>query len=127
MFPPVGRETILLVEDEQTVRTVAKACLEEYGYRVLEAGNADDAIEICRNRAEPVHLLITDVILPKKDGKSLSDEIRKMRPDISVLFMSGYAAEIMAEKGLASGEYAFIPKPIDFDQLLRSVRSALEA
>ncbi len=125
-FPLVGKETILLVEDEQAVRTVTKACLEEYGYRVFEAANADDALRICRNRAEPVHLLITDVVLPRKDGKKLFEEVRTLRPEVRVLFMSGYPSDIMTQKGLDVGVFPFIPKPIDFGQLLHSVRGILE-
>lgn len=125
-FPPVGRETILLVEDDQAVRNVAKICLEEYGYRVLEAGTADEAVGICKNLAQAVDLLITDVILPRKDGKALSEEIRKMRPGIKVLFMSGYTVDIMAQKGLDAEEGQFIPKPIDFESLLYAVRGILE-
>ena len=126
-FPPLGKETLLLVEDDPAVRAVAKTCLEEYGYRILEAGSASDAIGICRKPTGPIHLMITDVILPGMDGKTLSDEIRKVRPDIKILFMSGYSSDIMVEKGLDTAEFPFMPKPIDFERLPRIVRDVLDA
>ncbi len=122
----LGTETILLVEDEDVVRTLVREILTENGYKILEAADGEEALAICETYAEHIDLLLTDVIMPKMGGAALKDLVTKMRPDISVLFMSGYTDDAVAHRGNNDGKMAFIEKPFTPDGLARKVHEVLE-
>ena len=119
-------ETILLVEDEETVRHFLRTALSEGGYDLLEADDGEEAIALLRRDGRPIHLLITDVIMPKMGGKELSDRLAADRPEMKVLFVSGYVDnEILREQRFERGE-AYLQKPFAPETLLRTVRKMLE-
>ncbi|MCC6649921.1 MAG: PAS domain S-box protein [Candidatus Eisenbacteria bacterium] len=123
---PQGRETIVLVEDDDGVRELAQLLLERQGYRVLAFGRGAAAIEAVRNAAEPLHLLLTDVVMPGMNGRELSEAIRRLRPDIRVLFTSGYAADVLMQHGVTQERVEFLAKPYSIADLSRRVREVLE-
>ena len=120
-----GTGTVLLVEDEPMVRTVAERALTRHGYTVLTANNGEDALEIL-GRGEPVNLLISDVVMPVMDGPTMVREARKDRPDLPILFMSGYAEEQL-RKSIDIDHVAFLPKPFSVQELAEAVRDVLAA
>jgi len=123
--PVGGTETILLAEDEDWVRNLVKTVLERYGYTVIEAVDGADAVDKFRKNQDTIHLLVSDVIMPKRHGRSVYDEVRKMRPDIKVIFISGYPEDIISKEIIAEDGVAFISKPISPDQLLRKINLML--
>jgi PAS domain S-box-containing protein len=120
-----GTETILLVEDEESVRNLAREILTSSGYKVLEAANGAAALSICDNYSEPVHLLLTDVIMPNMSGNELKNRIFELYPGLKVLFMSGYTDDSIAHSGILDSDIAFIEKPFSPDGLARKVRDVL--
>ena len=118
-----GTGTILLVEDEPMVRTVAERALTRHGYQVLTANNGEEALEIV-DRGEEIALLISDVVMPLMDGPTMVREARKTRPDLPILFMSGYAEEQL-RKSIDIANVAFLPKPFSVQELAEAVRKAL--
>jgi len=120
-----GSETILVVEDENAVRSLMVRMLRSMGYWVLEASRADEALMVCLRHKGPVHLLLTDVVMPQKSGRDLIDQLRPLRPDIKVLFTSGYTEEALHRKVLER-DAAFIPKPFTEETLARKVRDVLD-
>jgi signal transduction histidine kinase/CheY-like chemotaxis protein len=124
--PEGGSETILLVEDEETVRDLASRILRSSGYIVLEAANADEAL-VLAERKGTVDLLLTDVVMPRTSGRELAEELARRHAFGAVVFMSGYTADPMIAGIRASGEAGFLPKPFTPDALLRIVRDALDA
>jgi PAS domain S-box-containing protein len=126
VLPPVtgGTETILLAEDAVMVRDLAKKILEEYGYHVIIAEDGSAAVETYKAHPE-IALLILDVIMPGKNGKEVYLEVRNLRPDIKVLFMSGYTANIIHKKGILDSGTEFISKPFSPNAFLRKVREVL--
>ena len=121
-----GAETLLVVEDDEEVRTIATRFLGKYGYRILEAANAKEAIEICGKFKGTIHLLVTDVIMPGMNGKELFERLRSQRPDMKVLFMSGYTDNIIMQKGILPTTINFIQKPFSSQELARKVRALLD-
>ncbi len=121
-----GTETILIAEDDATVRSLVKEILEQYGYTVVVAVNGEDAINRFAEHQDSIKLLILDVIMPKKNGKEVYEEIRKVRPDVQALFSSGYTADILSRKGVLQEDRQFISKPISAIDLLRRVRETLD-
>lgn len=121
-----GAETILLVEDEDAVRSFVIEVLESSGYTVLEASNGPDASALCRDHAGPIHLLISDVIMPKMGGAELKNRIVEMVPGIKVLFISGYTDDSIADRGIDDPNVAFLEKPFTPDALIRKVRDVLD-
>jgi two-component system cell cycle sensor histidine kinase/response regulator CckA len=121
----VGDETILLVEDETGVRSFVKTTLQRFGYRVIEAETAEAALTLLEGYAEPVHLLLTDVVLPKMDGAQLATHVTRDRPQARVLFMSGYARGLESAGGLDPG-IQLIEKPFTAHALLTKTRQVLE-
>ncbi len=119
-----GTETILLAEDEASVRRIAARTLRSLGYTVLEAVHGADALEVAADHGGPVHLLITDVIMPQLSGKHLAAELRRERPELRVLFTSGYPSDVLTDAALQDG-VAFIGKPYEPVCLARRVRSVL--
>jgi two-component system, cell cycle sensor histidine kinase and response regulator CckA len=124
--PTGGTETVLLVEDDAAVRKIEKTVLERFGYTVIEAVDGQDAIEKFAGNRDKVKLLILDVIMPRMNGKEAYDEIRRMRPGIRAIFTSGYSADIIHEKGLISGGYDYLSKPLLPSELLKKVREVLD-
>ena len=118
-----GTGTILLVEDEPMVRTVAERALTRHGYKVLTANNGEEALEII-DRGDEIALLITDVVMPLMDGPTMVREARKTRPDLPILFMSGYAEEQL-RKSIDIANVAFLPKPFSVQELAEAVRKVL--
>jgi two-component system cell cycle sensor histidine kinase/response regulator CckA len=120
-----GNETILLVEDEEAVRAVARTVLEDLGYRVLTAGNAEDGLAIAETGRHQIDLLLTDIVLPKADGIYLSRLIKHDFPGIKVLYMSGYTDNALIHQGMRDGTVSYIQKPFDAASLAGKVREAL--
>ncbi len=121
-----GSETILLVDDTDMVRRLARDVLSTAGYRVLEAGGADEAIQVAGNQLDPIDLLVTDVVMPGRNGIELADRLRTSRADMPVLYISGYTDMAIVRDGLLSQDVAFLQKPFTPDDLLRKVRQVLE-
>ena len=121
----LGTETILLVEDEPDVRNLAGECLRRRGYNVLEALDTRDASRICREYANSIHLMLTDVVMPGKNGPALAEELKLVRPDLRVLFMSGYTDGALARYEVLGSHLNFIAKPFTTDSLARKVREVL--
>ncbi len=122
-----GTETILLAEDDEAVRTLARTVLEEFGYRVIMAADGDEAVELFQKNDEDIDLVILDVIMPKKNGREAYAEILRIRPNTKVLFMSGYTADIMHHRGIIDPDLPFIPKPAPPRELLKEVRKLLDS
>jgi PAS domain S-box-containing protein len=121
-----GRETVLLVEDEEGVRHIAKVTLEMYGYTVIEAASGADAIRLVESRQIPVQLLLTDVVMPGMSGRQLADAIRVLYPDCRVVFMSGYNEDAVVHYGLDHMTHAFLQKPFTPLVLARKLRDVLD-
>lgn len=119
---PTGSETILLVEDAATVRQLLREVLRSAGYRIVEAADGVEALQQVVERDEPIHLVITDVIMPRMNGRQLMEQIRPLRPDALFLFMSGYMNDKVGRQGL---EAPFLQKPFLPSDLLRAVRKVL--
>jgi PAS domain S-box-containing protein len=124
---PGGTETVLLAEDDEAVRELHMAILEEAGYRVIEAVDGGDALEKFTEHMAEVDMLSTDVIMPRMNGKLLYEEIRKVRPDMKVLFMSGYTKDIIVERGIIDDEYCVVTKPVTSRKLLTRIREILDS
>jgi PAS domain S-box-containing protein len=121
-----GTETILVVEDDATVRRVAARMLKEEGYQVLTASSGGEALLICEGHPEKVHLLLTDVVMPRMGGRELADRLRILRPDMRVAFMSGYTEGTILQDGAEGSTTVFIAKPFDREVLKKKVREALD-
>jgi two-component system, cell cycle sensor histidine kinase and response regulator CckA len=124
-MPSRGTETILLVEDEAALRTIARETLEAHGYRVIEAGSAKDAIEVARGRTEPIQLLLTDVVMPGMNGRALAEALVAERPGLKVIYMSGYTDDVIAHSGVLETGVLLLEKPFSALALLGRVRQAL--
>jgi CheY-like chemotaxis protein len=124
---PGGTETILIAEDDHNVRELTKNILEKFGYAVIEAEDGEDAVQKYYENKEMIHMLLLDVVMPKKNGGEVYDEIKKMNSGVKVLFMSGYSADIIQKKALLNKEYHFIPKPAPMDKLLIKIREVLDS
>lgn len=125
--PVRGTETVLLVEDEELVRKVAQIAIELQGYRVLSARDATDALRIVDRHLGPIHILVTDVVMPDMGGRELAETIRSRRPGTRVLFMSGYTDEAVFKHGKIPTTEAFIQKPFSPLGLARKVRTVLDS
>jgi PAS domain S-box-containing protein len=122
-----GQETILLVEDDEMVRGIARAILRQAGYKVLEAADGESAMETCRLHEGTIHLVLTDVVMPRMSGRVVADRLRELRPDLSVLFMSGYTEEAVVHHGVLNAGVNFIEKPFTPESLTSKVRQVLGA
>jgi signal transduction histidine kinase/ActR/RegA family two-component response regulator len=121
-----GSETILVVDDTDTVRRLTRDVLSRAGYQVLEAASPDDALKMAAGRCEPIHLLVTDVVMPGSSGVELVGRLRSVRPDVGVLYISGYTDMAIVREGLLENAAAFLQKPFTPEDLLRRVRQVLE-
>jgi PAS domain S-box-containing protein len=124
-LPAKGWETILLVEDESSLRDIAREILEEHGYRVIDADGPEKAIEIARLAVEPIHLLVTDVVMPGMNGRTLAQKLVAARPELRVLYMSGYTDDVIAHSGVLESGTLLIEKPFTALALVERVRAAL--
>jgi len=123
---PRGSETVLVVEDELALRELVQECLEALGYVVLHARGGEEALEVCRRHSGPLHLLVTDVVMPHMSGRDLAANMQRSRPDVRVLYMSGYTDDAVVLHGVLSAEMAFIQKPFTAAGLARKVRDVLD-
>jgi PAS domain S-box-containing protein len=124
---PGGNETVLFVEDDATVRVVGIRILSEQGYRVLEARGGFEALRIMADHAGPIHLLVTDVVMPLMSGTELARRVRERRPETRVLFTSGYTENAIVHHGVLDPSLAFLPKPYVLETLLGKVRAVLDS
>lgn len=126
--PPTtgGTETVLLVEDDDQLRQVAHTILHRHGYNVLEAANGGEALLRCEEFKAKIHLLVTDVIMPRMTGKQLADRIALLRPEMKVLFMSGYTDDSIVHHGIVDAGIAFIQKPLSKGAFLQKIREVLD-
>jgi two-component system cell cycle sensor histidine kinase/response regulator CckA len=124
---PGGSETILLVEDEEAVRTIVSKILQNKGYTVLEAHHGPEALEICQAHEGPIHLMVTDVIMPHMSGRELAERLTISRPEVRVLFMSGYPDNAIVHHGVLGAGTAFLQKPFTLNALEGKVRELLDA
>ncbi len=121
-----GTETVLLVEDEDIVRTLAVQILRRQGYTVLEARGGGEALLICERHKEPIHLLLTDVVMPQMSGGELAGRLAEVKPEMRVLYMSGYTQNIIVHDGILDKGTPFIQKPFTPHTLAEKVRSTLD-
>ena len=124
---PASAETVLLVEDEDVVRFAARRILRESGYRVLEAFDGIEALRVAESHRGPIHLLLTDVVMPRLGGPELVEQLGSLRPDLKVLYMSGYTDQADVARGVAGDEAGFLQKPFTQELLALKVRSLLDA
>ena len=121
-----GREALLLVEDEESVRSLAKEVLQKSGYSVLEARDGTEAVRLCSNPALPIDLLLTDVVMPVMSGREVAERVLRLRPGIKVLYMSGYTDSAVFHHGVQRSETELLEKPFTPDDLSRKVREVLD-
>jgi signal transduction histidine kinase/FixJ family two-component response regulator len=129
-MPPGGRETILLVEDEDSVRSLTRRLLEKFGYTVLEAASGPAALKLCRSRSFPIDLLLTDIIMPEGvTGRELAEQLRADNPKLKVIFTSGYSGDVLGQdtEFVRQTSTRFIAKPCSPQVLLQTVRQYLDA
>ena len=123
---PHGEETILVVEDNEEVRKLAMRVLQRQGYEVLGALEGMEAFLLCEEREGPIDLLVTDVVMPKMSGRELAERIASIRPEIKVLYMSGYTDNAIVHHGILSEGINYIQKPFTVESLIRKVREVLD-
>ncbi len=124
--PTRGTETILLVEDEVQLLELTKEGLEMQGYTVLAAGGPAEALLLCNQHIRDIDLVVTDVVMPGMNGRELGERIRAMKPDMKMIFVSGYTANIVAQRGIVEDGFNFVPKPYTPRMLLTKIRSVLD-
>ena len=124
--PSLGTETVLLVEDEGALRELVHECLVAFGYAVLEAGSPAVALELAERHDGPIHLLVTDVVMPGMGGAELARRVTALRPGAKVLFVSGYTDDAVVREGVAADSLTFLQKPFTADALARKVRELLD-
>ena len=116
--------TILLVDDEEALRVAARRMLQRAGFTVIQASDGADALRVLAEHTGPVHVLVTDVVMPNMSGPDLVDRMLPSRPGIRVLFLSGYSPEMIRGRGLPEGS-AFLQKPFDAVALVRKIRALI--
>ena len=123
--PLPGHETILVVEDDDGLRPLIIDVLKMYGYEVLEARDGDEALRICKDHEGPIHLMLTDVVMPRMSGRQLAERMAPLYPQMQVLFMSGYTDNAIVHHGVLQEDTAYIQKPFAPDDLAKKVREVL--
>ena len=122
-----GTETILVVEDDQGVLDLVNEILVSCDYQVLKAASGAAALSICARQEQPIHLLLTDVVMPEMSGRELSDVLTRLRPEMKVLYMSGHPDDFVVHHGVLGEEHDFIQKPFGPEVLARKVREVLDS
>ena len=125
--PAVGQETILFVEDEPSILALGECFLRRQGYQVLSASLPGEAIRMAERYAGPIHLLITDVVMPEMDGRDLAKNLLRLYPDVKRIYMSGYTADVIAHRGVLDQGVHFIQKPFTMNELAAKVRHVLDS
>jgi CheY-like chemotaxis protein len=123
---PRGTETILLAEDEEEVRATIRLALESQGYTVLIARNGEEALQIFQKHRGPIHLLVSDLVMPKMSGHQLAERLVSLQPNIKILYISGYADDTIVRHGVLETDTAFVQKPFSLTILARKVREVLD-
>jgi CheY-like chemotaxis protein len=123
---PRGSETILVVEDEEKVRKLAVRILSGQGYKVLEAPHGDDALLVCEQHEGPIHLMVTDVVMPNMSGHELAKRLKAFHPEMKVLYMSGYTDNAIVHHGVLEKGVNYIQKPFTIERLARKVKEVLD-
>jgi PAS domain S-box-containing protein len=124
--PGKGRETVLLVEDDETVRRMVRMILSQEGYAVLEAADGQQALEVAAGCGGPLHLLVTDLVIPHLTGREVAERLTARQPGLRVLFLSGYAEDVIAQQGVETTAANFLHKPFSIAELARKVREIIE-
>src|SRR5262249_3949798 len=122
-----GCETVLLVEDEESVRELVRVTLAARGYRVLEAENGEAGLRIAKEHGDSIDILITDVVMPGIGGRELARRLLQIRPDLGVLYLSGYTEDTILHQGALDAGTAFLQKPFTLQNLARKVREVLRS
>ena len=123
---PKRKETILLVEDEDAVRQMTREILLMQGYNVLEAASGPEALSLRSQYGGPIHLLLTDIVMPQMNGRELAARMIESNPSMKILFMSGYTGELVAPSGMSDENHAFISKPFTLNALADKLRKLLD-
>jgi signal transduction histidine kinase/CheY-like chemotaxis protein len=123
---PAGSETVLVVEDEDGVRRLLTHVLHGRGYKVMEAASGEEALRLFEKRGAEIHLVLTDMVMPKMSGRELAEHLRRLRPATKVIYMSGYTADVLARTGALSPGMSFLRKPLHPEVLASKVREALD-
>jgi two-component system cell cycle sensor histidine kinase/response regulator CckA len=124
---PRGTETILLVEDDESVRALSRRILQSSGFTVLEAGHGEEAIRVCERHQGHIHLLVSDVVMPGLGGRQLAERLLTLRPELKVLYLSGYTDDAVMRHGVLEEQVHFLQKPFSTAALARKVREVLDA
>jgi CheY-like chemotaxis protein len=124
---PRGTETVLVVEDAPAVRAVTRQVLERQGYTILEAPNGEAALQVAATHDGPIHLLLTDVVMPVLSGRLLAERLVQLRPETRVLYTSGYTDDSIVRHGILEAGIAYLQKPFTPDSLARKVRTVLDS
>ena len=122
---PAPHRTILLVEDEDFVRNVTREVLELSGYRVLEAIDANDGLELYRQNSQIIDLLLTDVVMPGRNGREFANQLLALRPDLKIIFMSGYTDNAVVRESFSDLQLNYLQKPFTLDALTEKVQQVL--
>jgi two-component system cell cycle sensor histidine kinase/response regulator CckA len=125
--PTRGTETVLIVEDEKALRRAARRILSKAGYTVLEAADGAEALRVLEGHVGPLHLLLTDMILPGLNGREVAERISASRPGLKVLFSSGYTNDAVLRDGVLDASAHFLAKPYTAESLVRKVREVLDS
>ena len=122
-----GSETVLVVEDEESVRSLVCKTLAKQGYKILEADGPEEAAATMEHYVQPIHMLLTDVVMPQMSGKALADRTSALHPETRVLFMSGYTDDAVVRHGILEADTFFLQKPFTSGVLTQKVREVLDA
>jgi two-component system, cell cycle sensor histidine kinase and response regulator CckA len=123
---PTGSETLLLVEDDDAVRAIARHVLRSCGYTLLEASDGREAIRVVQNHEGPLHLVVSDVVMPHSGGRQMAEGLDGVRPGMKMLFMSGYTDDAVIRHGIIGDKVAFLQKPFAPSALAQKVREVLD-
>ena len=121
-----GTETVLVVEDEDSILSLSTTVLERYGYTVLAARTPLQALEMVESHQGSIDILLTDVVMPEMNGKELQNRIERLRPNLKVLFMSGYTSNVIMHRGILESDVHFLQKPFSVESLANKVRKVLD-
>jgi CheY-like chemotaxis protein len=121
-----GKETVLVVEDEEALLKLMKRALTSFGYNVLQASNGEEALDVCERHEGPIHIMLTDVVMPKMSGRELAELLGPRYPDMKVLYMSGYTDNAIVHHGMLEEGIEFIHKPFTADNIALRVREVLD-